>query len=46
MQQGKQTNLEERIDGKSSDREDSPGPQQKDANGVQDKEERATGLLG
>lgn len=39
MQQGKQTDTEEPVDGiKSTDEGESPGPQEKVTNGVQEKE--------
>lgn len=47
MQQGKTTNVEEPIDGKSTNEGQSPSSQQKDANGVgvQEKEQRIAGLI-
>lgn len=39
MQQGKRTDTEESVDGiKSKDEGESPSPQQKDTNGVEEKE--------
>ena len=45
MRQGKPTNVEEPIDGKSTNEGQSPSTPEKGANGVEDKEQRIEGLL-